>query len=162
MKSFRIAVFASGEGTNFQALANAVRTGALQATIELLVCDKPGARVVQRAEAEGISCHTFIPKEYASKEAYEQEIANILDNRGVDLIVLAGYMRLLSPILVERYEGRIINIHPSLLPAFPGKDAVGQAVRLRCAVDGSDGAFRGWRYGYWADHCSGACNSTSR
>ncbi|WP_025681101.1 phosphoribosylglycinamide formyltransferase [Paenibacillus massiliensis] len=129
MKSFRIAVFASGEGTNFQALANAVRTGALQATIELLVCDKPGARVVQRAEAEGISCHTFIPKEYASKEAYEQEIANILDNRGVDLIVLAGYMRLLSPVLVERYEGRIINIHPSLLPAFPGKDAVGQAVR---------------------------------
>ena len=69
----------------------------------------------------------FDPKAYAKREDYELEIAAELERRQVDLVVLAGYMRLLTPVLVDRYTGRMINIHPSLLPAFPGKDAIGQA-----------------------------------
>lgn len=128
MRSFRIAVFASGRGSNFQALADAQHRGALGGEISILVCDKPQAPVVELAKAGNVDVFAFQPKEYASKEDYEREIAAELQQRGVELIVLAGYMRLLSPSFVEFYSGRIINIHPSLLPAFPGKDAIGQAL----------------------------------
>ncbi|RAR40375.1 phosphoribosylglycinamide formyltransferase [Paenibacillus sp. MDMC362] len=128
MKSFRIAVFASGRGSNFQALVDAQHRGALGGEISILVCDKPQAPVVELAQAANVDVFSFQPKDYASKEDYEREIAAELQQRGVELIVLAGYMRLLSPSFVEFYSGRIINIHPSLLPAFPGKDAIGQAL----------------------------------
>ncbi|WDH83247.1 phosphoribosylglycinamide formyltransferase [Paenibacillus urinalis] len=128
MPGYRIAVFASGQGSNFQALVDAAASGKLDATIELLVSDRPQAPVVEKATAAGIECHVFKPKEYASKEAYEQEIVAKLEERQIDLVVLAGYMRLLTSVVVDRYAGRLINIHPSLLPAFPGKDAIGQAL----------------------------------
>lgn len=128
MKSFRIAVFASGRGSNFQALVDAQHRGALGGEISILVCDKPQAPVVELAQSANVDVFSFQPKDYASKEDYEREIAAELQQRGVELIVLAGYMRLLSPSFVEFYSGRIINIHPSLLPAFPGKDAIGQAL----------------------------------
>ncbi|GGA52244.1 phosphoribosylglycinamide formyltransferase [Paenibacillus physcomitrellae] len=126
---FRVAVFASGQGSNFQALADAAAAGRLGgATVDLLVCDKPEAPVVKRAEAAGVDTFVFRPKEYDSREAYETEIKAELESRGIDLIVLAGYMRLITPVLVESYSGRMVNIHPSLLPAFAGKDAIGQAL----------------------------------
>ncbi|MCM3128199.1 phosphoribosylglycinamide formyltransferase [Paenibacillus provencensis] len=128
MSGYRIAVFASGQGSNFQALVDAAASGKLDATIELLVSDRPQAPVVEKATAAGIECHVFNPKEYASREAYEQEIVAKLEERNIDLVVLAGYMRLLTSVVVDRYAGRLINIHPSLLPAFPGKDAIGQAL----------------------------------
>lgn len=128
MKSFRIAVFASGRGSNFQALVDAQHRGALGGEISILVCDKPQAPVMELAQSANVDVFSFQPKDYASKEDYEREIAAELQQRGVELIVLAGYMRLLSPSFVEFYSGRIINIHPSLLPAFPGKDAIGQAL----------------------------------
>ncbi|WP_138496447.1 phosphoribosylglycinamide formyltransferase [Paenibacillus pinistramenti] len=125
----KIAVFASGQGSNFQALADAAAAGRLGgASVELLVCDKPEAPVIKRAEAAGIDTFVFRPKEYASREAYEAEIAAELEKRGIELIALAGYMRLITSVLVKPYEGRMLNIHPSLLPAFPGKDAIGQAL----------------------------------
>ncbi|WP_223068865.1 phosphoribosylglycinamide formyltransferase [Paenibacillus caui] len=137
MTPFRIAVFASGQGSNFQALAEAAAAGRLGgATVDLLVCDKPEAPVVKRAQALGIDTYLFRPKEYDSREAYEAEIASELARRGIDLIVLAGYMRLLTAVLVKPYEGRMINIHPSLLPAFPGKDAIGQALDYGVKVTG--------------------------
>lgn len=80
--------------------------------------------------------YVFQPKDYASKEDYERGVAAELARKGVQLIVLAGYMRLLSPVLVEAYSGKIINIHPSLLPAFPGKDAIGQALQYGVKVTG--------------------------
>jgi len=92
-----------------------------------LVSDKAKAPVVERAHEAGIDSYVFNPKAYAKREDYELEIAAELEQRQVDLVVLAGYMRLLTPVLVDRYTGRMINIHPSLLPAFPGKDAIGQA-----------------------------------
>ncbi|GJM69505.1 phosphoribosylglycinamide formyltransferase [Paenibacillus macerans] len=124
---FRIAVFASGQGSNFQNLLDASRAGTLGADIVLLVCDKPQAPVVERARKAGVGCFLFHPKDYARREDYEAEIAAELDKRQIDLVVLAGYMRLLTPVLVEPYAGKMINIHPSLLPAFPGKNAIGQA-----------------------------------
>ncbi|WP_145410753.1 phosphoribosylglycinamide formyltransferase [Paenibacillus xylanexedens] len=136
MTNYRIAVFASGEGSNFQSLVDAVRNGGLNASVELLVCDKPAARVVQRAQDAGVDCHLFTPKNYESREAYEKEIVEVLEAKNIDLVVLAGYMRLLTSVVVERYAGRLINIHPSLLPAFPGKDAVGQALEYGVKITG--------------------------
>ncbi|MNW53841.1 Phosphoribosylglycinamide formyltransferase [compost metagenome] len=133
---YRIAVFASGQGSNFQNLLDASRTGDLDAEIVLLVCDKPQAFVVERARRAGVECYLFNPKSYARREDYEAEIAAELEKRGVDLVVLAGYMRLLTSVLVEPYAGRMINIHPSLLPAFPGKDAIGQAWEYSVKVTG--------------------------
>lgn len=136
MANYRIAVFASGEGTNFQSLVDAVRNGGLNASVDLLVCDKPSARVVQRAQDAGVDCHLFTPKNYASREAYEDEIVEVLESKEIDLVVLAGYMRLLTSVVVDRYAGRLINIHPSLLPAFAGKDAIGQALEYGVKVTG--------------------------
>jgi len=134
---YRIAVFASGQGSNFQALLDASRAGGLGgAEIVLLVSDKPQAPVVERARAAGVDTFVFQPKAYARREDYETEIAAELEGRQVDLVVLAGYMRLLTSVLVDRYTGRMINIHPSLLPAFPGKDAIGQAWEYGVKVTG--------------------------
>ncbi|WP_127588446.1 phosphoribosylglycinamide formyltransferase [Paenibacillus koleovorans] len=127
-KSLRIAVFASGSGSNFQALVEAAQAGKLGGSIELLVCDRPKAKVVERAAAAGVDAFVFRPKEYASREAYEAEIVRHLREREIDLIVMAGYMRIITPTLVEPFYGRIVNIHPSLLPAFPGLNAIGQAL----------------------------------
>ncbi|WP_282937796.1 phosphoribosylglycinamide formyltransferase [Paenibacillus sp. RC67] len=136
IKPIRIAVFASGSGSNFQAIADAVHAGKLDVRIELLVCDRPQAQVVQRAQKAGVPVHTFRPKEYPSREAYEQEILELLKNKQVDLVVLAGYMRIVTHVLVDAYWGRMINIHPSLLPSFPGLNAVRQALEHGVKITG--------------------------
>lgn len=134
--TFRIAVFASGSGSNFQAVAEAVRDGRIPASVELLVCDKPSAPVVKRADSFGIGKFVFNPKDYPSREAYEREILRELQERGIDLVVMAGYMRLITPVLVEPYYGRLINIHPALLPAFPGLHAARQALDYGVKIAG--------------------------
>ncbi|MGM1049848.1 MAG: phosphoribosylglycinamide formyltransferase [Bacillota bacterium] len=136
MGSYRIVVFASGRGSNFQSLVDAQASGALGGEISLLVCDKPQAPVVQRAREAGIESFVFQPKDYVSREDYEREIAAELQKSGIDLIVLAGYMRLLTSVLVEPYSGRMINIHPSLLPSFSGKNAIGQALEYGVKMTG--------------------------
>ncbi|WP_042357557.1 phosphoribosylglycinamide formyltransferase [Bacillus rubiinfantis] len=123
-----IAIFASGSGSNFQAIVDAVRSGDLAANIALLVCDQPGAFVIERARAANIPAFVFTAKEYWSKQEFEQEIIFQLRKHHVEWVVLAGYMRLIGPTLLQQYESRIVNIHPSLLPEFPGKDAIGQAI----------------------------------
>lgn len=129
----RIALFASGSGSNFQAVVEAVKSGRLAgAEVSLLVCDKPGAGVLGRAEKLGVEAFVFDPKAYPDKAAFEREIVAELQKREISLVVLAGYMRLVGDTLLQAFEGRMINLHPSLLPAFPGKDAVGQA--LACGV----------------------------
>lgn len=124
----RIAIFASGSGSNFQAITDACRKGLLDATPALLVCDRPGAYVVERATEADIPYFAFAPKSYQNKEEFEGHILRELARYEVDFIVLAGYMRLVGPTLLNAFKGRIVNIHPSLLPAFPGLDAVGQAL----------------------------------
>jgi len=136
-RPYRVAVFASGSGSNFQAMLDTARAGTLGARIALLVSDKPQCAAVERARAAGVPVFVFTPKEYESREAYERIILEELSKAKIDLIVLAGYMRLLTSVLVEPYMGRMINIHPSLLPSFPGKDAAGQAVAHGVRVSGA-------------------------
>jgi len=132
----RIAVFASGEGTNFEAIVAASERGGIDACVALLVCDRPGARVVERAEAHGVESFVFAPKEYASKAEYESEIVARLDAAGVELVCLAGYMRIVGDTLLDAYGGRIVNVHPSLLPAFRGAHAIEQALAYGVKVYG--------------------------
>ena len=133
----KIAIFASGSGSNFEAIVQAVQSGRLNGVeVALLVCDKPGARVVERADRLGVETFVFSPREYADKAAFEAEIVAELKKRDVALIVLAGYMRLVGETLLQAYGGRIINLHPSLLPSFPGKDAVGQAIAHGVKITG--------------------------
>ena len=132
----KFAVFASGSGSNFQAIHDAVKVGELAGQIMLVVTDKPGAFVVERASKVGIETLTIKPSSFSSKEAYEQEILQKLSELEVEWIVLAGYMRLIGKVLLEAYPNRIINIHPSLLPAFPGKDAIGQAMDSGVKITG--------------------------
>jgi phosphoribosylglycinamide formyltransferase-1 len=124
----KIAVFASGNGTNLQAIIDAVRRGGLAASIELVVCGRPGAYCLTRAREAGIPYFMFYPRKYPSKAAYEELILQQLTEAGVEYIVLAGYMRIIGLTLLNAYPQRIINIHPSLLPSFPGRDAIGQAL----------------------------------
>lgn len=132
----RLAVFASGSGTNFEAIVRACEQGVLDAEVVLMVCDKPGAKVVERAAEHGVEAFVFAPKEYASKAAYEREIVVRLDAAGVELVCLAGYMRIIGDELLGAYGGRIINIHPSLLPAFRGAHAIEQALEYGVKVFG--------------------------
>ncbi len=137
MSGNKIAVLASGNGSNFEAIAAACAEGRIPAGVVLLACDRPGAYVIERAGKYGIDTFVFNPKDYPSKAAYEKEIADRLDEKGVDLVCLAGYMRLISQELLGRYGGRIINIHPSLLPAFKGAHAIKEAFDSGARVYGA-------------------------
>lgn len=124
----KMAVFASGNGSNFQALHEAIQDGRLAAEIVLVITDKPAAYVVERAKQAGIPALAFAPRNFASKEQYETMLAEKIGKAGAEWLVLAGFMRLIGPVLLTAYENRIVNIHPSVLPAFPGKDAIGQTL----------------------------------
>ncbi len=132
----RLAVFASGTGTNFDAIARACADGTLDAEVAVMVCDKPGAAVIGKAERYGVDTFVFSPKSYACKADYEAEIVKVLDAKKIDLVCLAGYMRIVGETLLGAYEGRIINIHPSLLPSFKGAHAVEDAVAYGVKVYG--------------------------
>lgn len=132
----KIAIFASGSGSNYQAIIDSVKAGVLETSVELLVCDNLNAFVLERAKQENTPSFAFDPKEYRSKADFEKQIAAEIKNRDIDLIVLAGYMRLIGPVLLQEFPNRIINIHPSFLPAFPGKDAIGQAVKAGAKMTG--------------------------
>lgn len=131
-----ISVFASGSGTNFQAIADAVNNGTIPARIALLVCDKPDAYVLQRAEKEGITTFVFEPKKFASKAHYEQQILMELQRHEVEWIFLAGYMRIIGRTLLNAYPEKIVNIHPALLPAFPGANGILDAYKYGVKVFG--------------------------
>lgn len=133
----RLAVFASGNGSNFEAIARGCQEDAIEgAEVVLCVCDKAGAYVLERAKNYDIPVLLFNPKEYASKREFERMIANRMDAEGVDLVCLAGYMRIIGEELLERYGGKIINIHPALLPAFKGAHAIKDAFEYGVKVYG--------------------------
>ncbi|MCI3922823.1 phosphoribosylglycinamide formyltransferase [Paenibacillus sp. TRM 82003] len=136
----QVAVFASGSGSNFEAVAHQAANGAGGAAssyeVALLVCDKPGAYAMERAARLGIPVLAVRPKDYPSREAYEADVVRELRARDIDFVVLAGYMRLITSTLLEAFENRILNIHPSLLPAFPGLRAVEQALAYGAKVVG--------------------------
>ena len=133
----RLAIFASGTGSNYQAIDQAIKTGELDAEIVLLVSDQPGAKVIEKAAQNQLATFVFNAKDYQTKQAFETEIVSELQAHQVDWIVLAGFMRLIGPTLLKPYQRRIINIHPSILPAFPGLDAVGQALDAKVKITGT-------------------------
>lgn len=124
----KIAVFASGNGSNFQAIADAIQNKELDAELVLVVTDRPQAFVVERAKKAEVTCFAFDSSDYDSKQVYEKILKEMLQNLEVEWIVLAGYMRLIGQELLVAFENRIVNIHPSVLPDFPGKDAIGQTI----------------------------------
>ena len=131
-----VAVFASGSGTNFEAIIQAIEKNELECNCKILISDKPSCYCIERAKNHNIKYFAFNPKDYGSKKEYEEEIIKILKEEEVDLVVLAGYMRLISETLLEAYENKIINIHPALLPSFKGKDGIKQAYDFGCKVFG--------------------------
>lgn len=124
----RIAIFASGNGTNFETLVKAFQNKKInQGKVVMLFCDHPNAPVIQRAIRLNIPYETFPLKQFASKEDYEQAILNQLRKYDVDLIALAGYMRVVGPTILDSYPQRIINLHPAYLPEFQGLHAIERA-----------------------------------
>ena len=136
MKDRPIAVFCSGQGTNLQAILNAIRRRRLRARVALVVSDNPGAYALVRAHAAKVPTVVIEPRRFPSRRAFDRAAARIVQAHKVRLIVLAGFLRILSPWFVRRYAGRILNIHPALLPAFPGSHAVRDALRHGVKVTG--------------------------
>jgi phosphoribosylglycinamide formyltransferase 1 len=125
--TFRLVVLASGSGTNLQAILNTLH-GREEIEVAGVGSDKPGARALERAREAGVETAVFPRDEYAGREERDVAMAAWIEARDADLVVLAGYMQLLSPAFVTRFRNRIVNVHPALLPAFPGLDAIGQAL----------------------------------
>jgi phosphoribosylglycinamide formyltransferase-1 len=132
----KLAILLSGRGSNFEAIYRAIATGALDAKIVIVISNRPDARGLARARELGLSAHVFDHKRYPTREAHEEDVLRALAEVEPDFVVLAGYMRLLSPAFVAAFPHRILNIHPSLLPAFPGVDAQAQAVAYGVKVSG--------------------------
>ncbi len=124
----RLGVLISGRGSNLQALIDAASDPTYPAEVALVISNKPDAAGLDRARAAGIATLVLKPKDFADKAAHEAAMIAALENAGVGLVCLAGYMRLLSPVFVQAWHNRLINIHPSLLPAFPGLDTHAKAI----------------------------------
>lgn len=133
----KIAVFASGYGSNFEVIARAAEAGEIPAEVVLLVCDKAEARACQIAEQMNIPMFIFSAKEYASKAEYEAAIVERCKQAEVELICLAGYMRIVGETLLNAYNGLIINLHPALLPSFKGAKAIEQAFEYGVKIFGA-------------------------
>ena len=126
MLKARIAVLVSGGGTNLQALIDAEKSGIIKSgTISLVVSNKADAYALERARLSGIPAVTVLRKELGSQEAFEAALTELLEEEGIDLIVLAGFMSILSESFTRRFKDRIINVHPSLIPSFCGKGFYG-------------------------------------
>ncbi|HKN85244.1 MAG TPA: phosphoribosylglycinamide formyltransferase [Nitrospiraceae bacterium] len=136
----RLGVLASGRGSNLQALIDGIEAGAVQARIAVVISNKKDAQAIERARAHGVPDVFLDPKPYASlcdkREAYDRGVLDILRKYDVDLVLLAGYMKIVTPVLIDAYRNRMMNIHPSLLPSFPGLDVQKQALEWGVKVAG--------------------------
>ena len=132
----RLAVFASGSGSNFAAIAQAVADGDLPAELALLVVDQPDCYAVERAAELGVPVAAFSPRDYPNKAAFETAVQQALQAADVDFVALAGYMRIVGPTLLAEYEGRMVNLHPALLPKFPGAHAIADALAAGASETG--------------------------
>lgn len=133
----RVAVLASGRGTNFDALCAAAAREGFPARIARLVCNRPGAGAFDVAARHGVPATLLDHKEFAARQAHEEAVAAALEADAPDIVCLAGYMRILSPAFVARFEGRMLNIHPSLLPLFPGTHTHERALEAGVTIHGA-------------------------
>jgi phosphoribosylglycinamide formyltransferase-1 len=132
----RLGVLISGRGSNLQALIDAIATGRLDASIAVVISNRKDAAGLERAREAGIESIVVSHRDFGSRDDYDRALATELQGRGVNLVCLAGFMRLVGSELIEAFPGRILNIHPSLLPAFPGLDAQKQAIEHGVKVSG--------------------------
>ncbi|MBI5815549.1 MAG: phosphoribosylglycinamide formyltransferase [Nitrospinae bacterium] len=123
----KLAALASGRGSNLQAIINACEEGAINAQMTLVLTDNPEAYALERAKLSGIPSVVIERRGFASREAFDSALAGAVEQSGAQLVCLAGFMRIISPAFLTRFPGRVINIHPALLPSFPGLDAQKQA-----------------------------------
>lgn len=131
-----VAVFASGRGTNFSAILRAVKRGSIKANLSVLLCDRPAAPVIKKAERAGVKVILVKRADFASKKDFEDKIIQQLEENHIALIVLAGFMQMLSPEFVKHYKNRILNIHPALLPSFKGSHGVKDAFDYGVKISG--------------------------
>ncbi len=134
-----LGVLVSGSGSNLQAILDACASGALDAEVRLVLSNRPGVRALERAQAAGVPAAVIPHQEFPSREAFDAALVTELRRAGVEWLVLAGFMRLVTPVLLSAFPARVVNIHPALLPAFPGahalRDALAYGVRLTgCTV----------------------------
>ncbi len=140
-RTLPLGVLASGRGSNLQAILDAIAQGRLSATVVLVASDRDDAQAVERARAAGIPCVVVSPKHFPTRDAYDAEMARILREAGAEVVVLAGYLRIVTNRLLQAFPQRVINIHPSLLPAFPGLHAQRQALAHGVKVSGCTAHF---------------------
>ncbi len=135
--SRRLGMLISGRGSNLQSVIEATRRGDLQAEIAVVISNRPEAAGLMRARDAGIETVCLLQKDYASRELYDSAVAQVLQSHRVDLVCLAGFMRLIGEPILTSFPNRILNMHPSLLPAFPGLDAQKQALEHGVRVAGA-------------------------
>ncbi len=135
-KPLQLGVLASGSGSNFEALVQAIADGKLQAEIPVLIYNNPGAAVAGRAQRWGIPAVLLNHRNYHSREAFDVEIAQTLRQSGVDWVIMAGWMRRVTQVLIDHFGDQMLNIHPSLLPSFPGLHAIEQALAAGVKITG--------------------------
>lgn len=133
----RIVILISGRGSNMEALVAAQAAGSLPVTIAAVIANRPDAQGLNTARARGFETACVDHRAHASREAFDAALAAAIDAHRPDLVLLAGFMRILTPAFVQRYEGRLMNIHPSLLPAFPGLHTHERALASGCKVHGA-------------------------
>lgn len=131
-----IGVLVSGRGSNLQSIIDKIESGYLNCKIKVVISDKKEAKALKRAEGHGIENLFINPKKYSAKKNYEEKLIKILEKNKVELVVMAGFMRILSKFFINHFENRIMNIHPSLLPAFPGLNAQKQALDYGVKLSG--------------------------
>lgn len=136
MKKLALGVLVSGRGSNLQALLDACREGRLDAEVRLVVSNRRDAQALDRARAAGVAVACLPGRDYPDREAYDRAVVEALEAAGVECVVLAGFMRIVTPVLLAAFPDRVVNIHPSLLPAFPGLHAQAQALAHGVKVSG--------------------------
>ena len=133
---FKLCVLASGRGSNFASIVEKIEAGEVPAVVDVLISDQPQARALEIARQHGIETAVFRREDYPTNKAHNQAMVDFLAPHGIDLVILAGYMRILRAPMLEAYRNRIINIHPALLPSFPGLDGQKQALEYGVRYSG--------------------------
>jgi phosphoribosylglycinamide formyltransferase-1 len=135
-RTVKLGVLVSGNGTNLQAIIDRIESGDLSASVSCVISNKAEAFALERAAKHGIPAVHLGYKGFESRESYDAELVRILREHEVELVILAGFMRILTPVIIDAFQNRIMNIHPALLPAFPGLDAQKQALDYGVKVSG--------------------------
>lgn len=136
MSKLRLGVLASGSGSNLQAIIDSIESGYLPCEIAVVISDNPAAYALKRAEKKGIATHIVEPRTFKDREAFDAELVRILNGHNVDLVVLAGFMKVVTGILINAFPVRVMNIHPALLPSFPGLHVQKKAIEYGAKFSG--------------------------